>query len=338
VWSAGLVAGAAVLFEYPAALAVVVLGAYAASRSQPVRRAVVYGFGGALPGVALLAYNAWAFGSPTHFSYEDAVVITGDTGHDVIGANTPGFFGITFPSLDALGSLLLSDRGLLTLTPLLALAVPGLVLVFRRGARAEALTIGSMALVFLFYNAGYTLSFGGPFGGDSPGPRFLILMIAFLAMPVAAAAARAPGFAIALAGVSLPLMAVATATKPMVGEGETATWRLKFDAGDFVDTPISLLGGGHGWLEIAPFGLALAIVAALVVRELGLRRREWRNLAFQGVCALVAWGLVFYAGPELVDGQRVILSLIALALAAASACAPFLVERSLPLERPPIPS
>jgi hypothetical protein len=66
---AGLLAGLAVTTEYPLALLAAGLGLYALRRGDVVRRAAAYGGGvvaGALP---LLAYNRWAFGSPTTLSY-----------------------------------------------------------------------------------------------------------------------------------------------------------------------------------------------------------------------------------------------------------------------------
>ena len=55
------------------------------------------------------------------------------------------------------------------------------MLLYRRGRRAEALTIAAVALAFFVYDSGYWL----PFGGGSPGPRFLIPVL-----PVPRRAAR----------------------------------------------------------------------------------------------------------------------------------------------------
>src|SRR5213078_477139 len=86
VAAAGLLAGLAVTTEYPLALAGVVLGLYAVARSRPVRRGLAYA-GGVAVGVApLLAYDWWAFGSPTHVSYGDAV------GAHPGAAHPPAFF------------------------------------------------------------------------------------------------------------------------------------------------------------------------------------------------------------------------------------------------------
>ena len=80
-----------------------------------------------------------------------------------------GFFGIGAPSLKVLSTLLLDSRGLLTISPVLIMGAIGTVLLYRRGRRAEALTIGGICLCYLGYNSGYYL----PFGGGFMGPRFL---------------------------------------------------------------------------------------------------------------------------------------------------------------------
>jgi hypothetical protein len=200
--------------------------------------------GCAMPAVALLAYDRWAFGSFIHFSYTDAVIVTGNSGHDVIGANDAGFFGITWPSADAFAQLLFSPRGLLTLTPICLLGAVG-ILLMRRRAPSEALFAALVVAVFLTYNAGYRLSFGGPFGGDSPGPRFLIAVLPFLVFPVGLAARALPGTAAALLAGSAAAMVLATVTEPMVGAHETGRWLTDLRHGEFTHTLATIAGEGR---------------------------------------------------------------------------------------------
>ena len=116
-----------------------------ATRSRSGARALAVRAGTFAAGVAvgvapLIAYNLWAFGSVTHFSYADAVDQQGRTGHATLGLNDGGFFGIDVPSLRAALELLLAPRGLLVITPVVADgASSGTVLLHRRGRRAEAL-------------------------------------------------------------------------------------------------------------------------------------------------------------------------------------------------------
>jgi hypothetical protein len=69
-------------------------------------------------------------------------------------------------------------RGLLLSSPVLALAAVGLVLLWRRRLRAEAGLAAAVVLAFLLVEAGYFL----PYGGISPGPRFFVPALPFLAL------------------------------------------------------------------------------------------------------------------------------------------------------------
>ena len=93
-------------------------------------RAGAYVAGGVVGIVPLLLYNHYAFHSWTHLAYSD------------IPRQQKGFFGITLPSLKVLATLLFDSRGLLTISPVLIMGAIGTVLLYRRGKRAEALTIG----------------------------------------------------------------------------------------------------------------------------------------------------------------------------------------------------
>ena len=49
--------------------------------------------------------------------------------------------------------LLFAGRGLLVLTPVIVMAVVGVVLMRRRGHRAEARTIAAVAIAYFIYNS-----------------------------------------------------------------------------------------------------------------------------------------------------------------------------------------
>lgn len=298
---AGILAGAAVLFEYPVALLAACLLVYSVARHGP-RAGASFLVGTTPAAFALFAYNTWAFGSPTHFSYADAVIVTGNTGHDVIGANDSGFFGITWPSLGALTELLLSPRGLVTLTPICVLGTVG-VLLLRRRATAEAILAGVSVIIFLAYNAGYTLSFGGPFGGDSPGPRFLIAVLPFLLFPIGAAARLLPGATATLLAGSAAAMTLASATGPMVGAHETHTWLAGLRDGSFVTTVWSFLGAGHGWGAVLPF-VGGCFVLTLIGARLALAGAHLPSAMFEATYVAVAWLLLLYASSLVYDHHR----------------------------------
>jgi hypothetical protein len=285
---AGLLAGLAVVCEYPLAITAGIVGLYALMprAAGRVRRALAYG-GGVAVGVApLLAYQWWAFGSPLHLAYDDAIAKTGLSGHAEIGLNDDGFFGITVPRPEAALELLFSGRGLLTLAPVLVPAIAGVVALRRGGRhRAEATAIAAIALVYFVYNAGYWL----PLGGGSPGPRFLIPALPFLALGLAVAWRRWPAVTLALTAISATTMVAATMSHPMIGVNDPGVWVDRIGAGVVQHSVLDLAGIAHGLVAIAPFAIAIAIALALGVASLG--RTELAREARWAPLAVVAWAL-----------------------------------------------
>jgi hypothetical protein len=293
VAAAGLLSGLAITTEYPLAIVAGIVGLYALARGDVIRRGLAYGFGALAGLVPLAAFNLWAFGSLTHNTYKDAVKVQGISGHAVLGLNDSGFFGIGKPSAHELLQLLFAPRGLLVLSPVLALAVVGTVLLHRRGWRAEALTIGAVAIAFLVYNAGYYL----PFGGGSPGPRFLIPILPFCAVPLALALRRFPAVTLALAVPSAVLMLVATTTQPLIGFDWTGYWAHVLDLASFEHTVATILGAGNGWGGILPFLAAIGIAVALAVAASD--RLSLAGGTLPAALAVAVWACVAIAAPDL---------------------------------------
>src|SRR5207237_6312710 len=94
-----------------------------------------------------------------------------------------GLGGVLLPRPSVYLELLSAPRGLLRLSPWLGLAPLGLVALRRPAARREALLAAAIVAAFLTYNSGYHL----PFGGATPGPRFLLPALPFAAVIVALA-------------------------------------------------------------------------------------------------------------------------------------------------------
>jgi len=298
---AGLAMGYAISSEYPLAFVALVLGLYLLSRPDALRPALVaaragaYVAGGVIGIVPLLLYNHAAFHSWTHLAYSN------------IPQQQRGFFGISSPSLSVLATLLFDSRGLLTLCPVLAMGAVGTVLMYRRGRRAEALTIAGVCVCYLGYNSGYYL----PFGGGSMGPRFLITLVPFLGFPIALALRRFPAPPVALTGASIAVAVVATITHPLVGyETETVIWGRLLRHGFFQPTVASAFGLGRGWGAIWPFFLAAAaavVLAALVTPRLSMSSRGLRA----ALLALAAWGLLAALAPTLLGiDHRGLLSIV----------------------------
>jgi hypothetical protein len=313
--AAGLLSGLAITAEYPLAIAGAVLGLYALARREVVRRGLAYA-AGVCAGIApLLLYNLWAFGSLTHFSYANAVKVQGMSGHAALGLNDGGFFGIGLPSARVAFELLFSSKGLLTLSPVLAVAVAGTVILYRRGRRAEALVIGGVALSYLLYNSGYYL----PFGGGSPGPRFLIPILPFVAVPLAIAYRRLPALTLALAVPSVLMMAVATTTMPMIGNGDTGYWAHLASLAGFQHTVATIFGAGNGWLALTPF-LAV-VVGAVALAALATGPVQPHRSGVHATLALLAWGCLATLAPKLPENgagsNHELLPLVGVAAAAS---------------------
>jgi hypothetical protein len=99
-----------------------------------------------------------------------------------------GFFGIGVPSGHALAETFFGRRGLFVVSPVLLLAVAGLVALGRRRFRAEAAAAGAVTLAFAVLAAGYF----DPYGGLSPGPRYFAPALLFLALGLPEAFRRWP--------------------------------------------------------------------------------------------------------------------------------------------------
>jgi hypothetical protein len=231
---AGVAGGLAVLVEYPAAFVIVVLVVWA--------RSPRYVLGGVVGSLPLALYNLLAFGSVTHMSYNDVVGFEGQK---------EGLFGISLPDPGAALDLLFQPTGLLVLTPVVAVAVWGLW-------RARLRVCLAIVAVAFLYNAGYYL----PFGGDTPGPRFLVTALPFLAVGLAVALRERPATTVGLSAASAVGMVVATITEPQVVNQNTSQWIDLLRDGELQFTLAGAAGVGHGWLGILPF---LALVAAAVV-------------------------------------------------------------------------
>ena len=253
---AGFLAGWAVLVEIPVVLGVVALGLYAVTIGRGA--AVRFVLGGLPLAVVLMAYDWLAFGNPLSVGYQFDTVFGQQ--------NQQGIVSIVWPSLATTGDLLFGARGLIRLAPWFALAPLGLLAVVRRELRIELIVAAAICLAFLTYNSGAL----NPFGGWTPGPRYLLPALPFAAILVAVIPRRVRLVAIPLMVAAVGLFFVATITMPnapeLYDDPLFDLWLPRLVAGSLADTVAMLRWGLQGLMPLAVLlsGLAVGSLALAI--------------------------------------------------------------------------
>ena len=169
----GLLAGWAIVIEYPVAVILLPIGLWIAYRER--ERAVLYGLAGMAPPLAVLvAYDLIAFGTLMPIGYEHSALWQEQ--------HSTGFMSLTYPHTDALWGLTFSRfRGLFFLAPVLLLALPGWVIGMRRSEqRGLFVAVGASTLAFYLFVSSSIMWWGG----FAAGPRYLAPAIPLLALPL----------------------------------------------------------------------------------------------------------------------------------------------------------
>jgi hypothetical protein len=292
-WALGLWAGLAVISELQAAVPACFIAALAllAARDRHGRdlagTAARIVAGGLIAGTALLVYNALAFGSPLHIGYAS------EEGFEQLHT---GFFGISYPSWWKLREILIgSYRGLLPLSPLVALTPVGLALLARAPAsRRPAFVAAAIAIFYVLLNASYYYWEGG----WAYAPRQMTPALPFLALGLAplwdswGRIGRVILSAGWLWGAALTLIAVSTTPQPPssfhapVRELLWPAFRdgdLSLNDATFVHNSsqfdrlrghqvphaawnLGEIAGLHGHMSLVPLGLVWAAAALLLLR------------------------------------------------------------------------
>jgi hypothetical protein len=249
---AGLAAGIAVLFQYAAVLIAVALLVLAALRRR--RAALWFVLGAVPPAVALAAYDWAAFGSPFHLSYRYVAYPFAERQHH-------GFFGIGVPTPGGLREVLAGSRGLLVFSPVLLAAAFGLVRWWWRERCADAVVAGVVSVAFVLLAAGYFL----PYGGNSPGPRFLAPALPFLALGLPFAIQRSPRTTLVLALVAGGLTTA-----------DGVTWGIRrYDDTSWVPSRGDIAKTVWSWLGIdRNVGALLVLLCALAAVSVPFVRRR----------------------------------------------------------------
>jgi Gpi18-like mannosyltransferase len=170
---AGLALGMAILIEFPTAIIAFLIGLYALRR-LPFRVVPYVAVGAAPPLMMLLAYDYAVYGNPLTLGYASGASVSYSS------QAQQGFAGIVWPpKWDAIDGMSFDPyRGLFFLSPFLLLAFPGLRFWRERGDRQWPLFL-AIPVVFFFLMT----MFVSWWGGLTVGPRYLIPMIPFLAVP-----------------------------------------------------------------------------------------------------------------------------------------------------------
>lgn len=170
---AGFAFGMAFLFEYPPVLIAILIGIYALTR-LPLRLLVLMVVGALPPLLVVLGYDYAAYHNPLTLGYTSGASVL------FKGAQTQGFGGLVWPPKpEAMWGMSFSPyRGLFFLSPFLLLALPGFWL-WRRKGGWEWLLCLAIVIIFFFTMTMYVVWDGGVVVG----PRFLVPILPFLALP-----------------------------------------------------------------------------------------------------------------------------------------------------------
>jgi hypothetical protein len=134
-----------------------------------------------------------------------------------------------------------------------------------RGHRREALVAAAVTLAFVWVDAGYFL----PYGGNSPGPRFLACALPFLAMGLPFVLERFPRSTIVLAFVSVALTTADSVTWSLRSENDR--WYPGHGSSDLAKTV---------WVWLGPnrlVGAAIVLCCAMGAVAIGIPRGAWRR-------------------------------------------------------------
>jgi len=265
---AGVLGGLAIAADYQVMLILCVIFIFTAFSFRRLGDVVIFALG-CIPGVFfVLLYNYACFGDVLSFPYaHEAMPIAREV-------QSQGLFGVRMPKLVPFLMLLVSPvRGIFFVSPFLLLVMPGLYALAKRvpdeDSVKNAIGLSRKRLFFLCLISivGYVLfnsSYGAWSGGSGYGPRFLIPVIPFFIVPIAALMAVKPKGC----GVLLSILVAYSVLFHFVGTagGPLAHEYLRNPVREFL-LPAVLRGDVRpNWFTLLgwPGGASLAALGALV--------------------------------------------------------------------------
>ena len=253
---AGLLAGWAVLGDFPSLLVAAALGIYSLRKLPKWSNLFSFALGAAIVGGILMLYNWGAFGGPFFMSYQGYKLPE----NQQFPEQAVGFVGITYPRLNILWNVLIDpQRGLFFCNPVLLLIIPGLVYFWRSGKHAEFYVVLEAILAFVLFNASFGESIVSWGGGTATGPRQVAPAMPFFALALIFLPPTYNYLMAGLAGLSTLYMLAAISTNPHFPyEYGNPVWQFAlphYFRGDFSFNRDTYFGGGDVFGDSVAFNL-----------------------------------------------------------------------------------
>jgi hypothetical protein len=267
VFLSGLCAGCAAITSYIAAVIVLLLALYLILISRK-RNLLFFGLGLLGPFVLLCMYNIACFGIPftTNYSYENPLFQKQGTVARLFST----------PQWEVLLLILCSPfRGLFFYSPVVMLAVPGVVCLFHtKRTRTEAWLILAVFCLFLLFN----ISFNAWHGGWCIGPRYLVPALPFLMLPAAIAFNRFFKTSCVIAIISIAITVVCTAVDPQPPVGNSIIAKVPgqsvWQTNPLTQYELPLFFAGKAWPILQAQREAKIMAHETTLAERGLSAKE----------------------------------------------------------------
>lgn len=282
----GLLAGWALISEYPTAIIILALAIYYISivmrnHTYPRFRSFILPIlGGSIPVVLQLVYNQVCFGNffSSGYAYEDSPIFS--------SAMSQGLMGIQWPDLRVLFYMTLHPTmGLFWQSPVLIFSIIGAVAMFREHRyRSEAILVVWIIVSYLVIMSGYYMWWGG----YSLGPRHLIPILPYFCVLFAFIPRRFTWLLIVLCLVSIGQMFIGAANTVLVP--------------DTMMEKINTLGFFE-YSNLYSYGLK-QLIAGHFTQNLGQRffgLKNWSSLI--PVLGVIVWVTIYFIKKQNLDRE-----------------------------------